>query len=281
MTATEKTWMPMSKAQRISCYALPPLGFAAVYLTTLVQFYTSLSNSASNKYLDMMTTQLSQVNFELATKITESGLSAACTHATAAIVTEEKAPALTEFKNFDAEPYKKRQTRDPLLGEIFFFPQKGQSVTSYCRIQETARGFATFSRFYQDVKSLADQGTFLSNASGELLLMPPGVETTNKALFAEIYSYYAKTGLRNGSNIIEIRTGESEATRVFLVFKEIPKTNLVLFRTAPASKLSEHVLKEIKKTAVNGLVTMLVMSILWVAIWALFSTRMIRVTEET
>lgn len=77
--------------------------------------------------------------------------------------------------------------------------------------------------------------------------MPPGAEATNKAIFSKIYRYYSKTGLRSGSNFIEIRTGETQVARIVLVFKEIPKTNLVLFRTAPTSKMSDHVLKELKK----------------------------------
>jgi hypothetical protein len=271
----------MGKAQRISCYILPPLGFTGVYLITLFQFFQSLSSSASNKYLDMMTTQLSQVNFELASKVSESGLSAACSNVSASIVTEDKTPAVAEIKPFNAIAYKKRQTRDPLVGEIFFFPQEGSSVTSYCRINEVTRGFATFARFYQDVRGLADQGLFLSNSNGELLLMPPGQENTNKRVFSEIYNYYTKTGLPSGSSIIEARTSDVDTSKMFLVFRELPKTNLVLFRVAPATKLSEHIIREIKKPALTGLVAMLLSSILWVAIWALFSTRMIRIPEGT
>ena len=267
MVVKQKMWLPISKAERLACYLVPPLACAASYAVTLAQSFVSASDSVTSKYLDMMTTQLAQVNFDLATKIADSGLGPSCTNPQSRIVPDAKTPSLEEVAGFESQSFRRRLPREQLTGEVFFFPDSGETVTAFCQIEGSTRGFRSNLRFYQSIRSLADQDTYLANSTGELLLLPPGPKAAVTSLFEKGFSHYTKAGMRSGSSIITTSGDQGSTVRMLLVFREVPRTNLVLMRLAPYARVTGQVFQDLRHAAFTGLVTVALMTLGWIWLW--------------
>jgi hypothetical protein len=247
--------------------AFPVFVCALLLVYGLGQVFVDLRSFYEKMLLDSIVTQSSRLAHGLALRPMESGIFTTCTNGSTAPLVESK--LVKEQSKKAAEIWIKSLARVPLPGEIFFVPFEGKVVRIVCQSPSGVRAFAASADFFLKVTGVAQEGNFLANSSGKLILQPPGDSKLNQQVFKEAMLHYSKSGMKEGTTTVLLPDYKWSG---MVAYREVAGTNLVVVESISRKKMNDSLFNHFRLSLFWTAIGFL----LFVGVWSILFFRVLK-----